>query len=112
MEYEANRAEWDARLYDYQLARILVDADQTFGPLNVASEAHEHERRRLVAAFGSWERATVALGDDNRARRTFAACQAAEKENLELYCEPMWAAARALLSVPHRTSPPSRSSSK
>ena len=93
------RAEWDARLYDYQLARLLVDADQTFGPLNVASEAHEHERRRLTAQFGSWQRAVGEGGCDERARRTFAACQAAGKENLQL-CEPMWAASRALVSVP------------
>lgn len=99
MGNQPTRAEWDARLHNYQLARLLVDADQTFGPLNVASEAHEHERRRLTAAFGSWERATVAFGNDERARRTFAACQAAEEESLKL-CEPMWAASRALVSFP------------
>jgi len=100
MADQAIRAEWDARLYDYQLARVLVDADQTFGTLNMASEAHERERQRVVAEFGSWERAVRERGDDERARRAYAACRAAEQENLELYCEPMWAAARALVSTP------------
>ena len=95
---EAFRAEWDARLYDYQLARLMVDADQAWGPLNQASEAHEHERQRVIAKFGSWERAKVAgAGQIND---TLAACQAVEKENLELYCEPMWEASRELVKVP------------
>ena len=96
MTNEAIRAEWDAKLYDYQLARLLVDANEKWGPLNQASEVHEHERRRLTAQYGSWELATAS----GQAGKTFSDCLAVEAQNLALYSEPMWAASRALVEVP------------
>lgn len=97
MSTEAIRSEWDARLYDYQIARLMVDADEAWGPLNQVSEAHEQERRRVTEKYGSWElaKASGAKVDD-----TLAGCQAVEQESLELYSRPMWEAARALVSLP------------
>jgi hypothetical protein len=91
---------WDDALASYRYCRALMEANEKFGPYHAAMENFDHERDRISKEYGGWQRARSTPDGKKQADRAWEACNAAEKEYSAEYLEPVWAAARKLVSTP------------